>query len=165
MNIPKWFATKDWNFLLSNFTATPSYLAIILNINRPVFRKPLMYDHLDLEANLLRDTFRENLDFSHNGKSVSFSSLSPELRLLTTIMFHNLYLLSSIGHMNLGRALFLYDLITDKEIDICSHIFHILSKTAKKAALRNCLPFYCLISKNLKLKSVHPLEDEYPHPK
>ena len=109
MNIPKWFATKDWNFLLSNFTATPSYLAIILNINRPVFRKPLMYDHLDLEANLLRDTFRENLDFSHNGKSVSFSSLSPELRLLTTIMFHNLYLLSSIGHMNLGRALFLYD--------------------------------------------------------
>ena len=63
-NIPKWFASNDWNYLLSNFedpyeelvkelyandifngdelkcwvrgkdfTVTPSYLAIILNIN------------------------------------------------------------------------------------------------------------------------------------
>ena len=33
--------------------------------------------------------------------------------------------------MNLGQVLFLHDLITDKEINICSHIFHTLSKTAK----------------------------------
>ena len=67
--------------------------------------------------------------------------------------------------MNLGRALFLHDLITDEEIDICSHIFHILSKIAKRMALRNCLLFCCLISKILKLKGVHSLENEYPHPK
>ena len=53
----------------------------------------------------------------------------------------------------------------DEEIDVCLHIFHILSKIAKRTAPRNCIPFYCLISKNLKLKGVHLLEDESPYPK
>ena len=138
MKILKWFATKNWNFLLSNFDeiyeeivkgfyanaiyegdelkcwvrgkdfmVTPSYLAIILNINWPVFRKPPVYDDLDPKADLFRETFEENLEFSPNGKSISVSSLSPELKLLTTIMFHNLYPLSSTGYMNLGQVLFL----------------------------------------------------------
>ena len=195
MNIPKWFATKDWNYLLSNFkdsyeefvkeffanaifdggelrcwgrgkdfTITPSYLAIILKINRLLFPKPPVYDDLDPDVDMLRDAFGENLEFSPNGKSISVSSLSPKLRLLITIMFHNLYHFSSTGYMNLGRALFLRDLITDEEIDICSHIFHILSKNAKRTASRNSLPFCYFISKILKLKGIHPLEDEYPHP-
>ena len=93
------------------------------------------------------------------------ASLSPELRLLTTIMFHNLYPLSSIGYMNLSRELLLmHDLITDEEIDVCSHIFHILAKTAERIASRNSIPFCRLISKILKLKGVHPSEDEYPYP-
>ena len=66
--------------------------------------------------------------------------------------------------MNLDRALSLCDLITDKEIDVCSRIFHILAKTAKRTASRNCIPFCHLISKILKLKGVHPLEDEHPYP-
>ena len=80
------------------------------------------------------------------------------------IMFINLYPLSSTEYMNLGWALFLHDLITDEEIDVCSHIFHILEKTAERTASRNCLPFCRLISKILKLKGVHPLEDEHPYP-
>ena len=67
--------------------------------------------------------------------------------------------------MNLGRALFLHDLIIDEEIDICTHIFHILRKTITRTALRSCIPFCCLISKILKLKGIHPLEDESPYPK
>ena len=63
--------------------------------------------------------------------------------------------------MNLGRALFLHDLITDEEIDVCSHIFHILVKTAERTAFRNCLPFFCLITKILKLKGVPTMEDEF----
>ena len=66
--------------------------------------------------------------------------------------------------MNLGRALFLHNLITDEEIDVCSHIFHILAKTTERTALRNCLPFCRLISKILKLKGVHPLANEHPYP-
>ena len=106
----------------------------------------------------------DNLEFSSNGKSVSVASLSLKLRLLMTIMFHNLYPLSSTGYINLSRALFLYDLITDEEIDVCSHIFHILAKTAERIASRNCIPFYYLISKILMLKGVHPSEDKHPYP-
>ena len=129
-----WVRGKD-------FTIMRSYLALILNINQPVFAKPLVYDEMDLDLEILRDAFGENLDVSSNGKSIGLSSLSPELRLLTTIMFHNLYPLSCTRHMNLGWALFLHDLITDEEIDVCSHIFHILVKTAERTASRNCLSF------------------------
>ena len=194
-NIPRWFASKDWNYLLSNFedpyeelvkdfyanaifnrdklkcwvrgkdfTVTPSYLAIILNINQPVFIKPSVYDELESDVDMLRDALEENLEISSNGKAIRVSLLSPELRLLTTIIFHNLYPFSSTEYMNLGRALFPHDLITDEEIDICSHIFHTLSKTAKRMTSTNCLPFCFLISKILKLKRVHTLEDKYPHP-
>ena len=174
--IPKWFATKDWNYLFSNlddayenlvkefyanaifegdelkywvrgksFSVTPVYLAEILCINWPMFPKPLVYDDLNSEAEVLREALGDNLEFSSNGKLVSVASLSPKLRLLTTIMFDNLYPLSSTRYMNLGQALFLYDLITDEEIDVCSHIFHILKKTTERITSRNCLPFYHLI--------------------
>ena len=66
--------------------------------------------------------------------------------------------------MNLGRALFLHDLITNEEIDVCSHIFYSLAKITKRTALRNCIPFCCLISKILKLKGMHPSEDEDTYP-
>ena len=112
-----------------SFTVTSIYLADILGINRPIFQKPLVYDDLNLDKEVLRETLGDNLEFSSNGKSVSVASLSPELRLLTMIMFHNLYLLSSIGYMNLSRALFLHNLVNEEEIDVCSHIFHILSNS------------------------------------
>ena len=118
-----------------------------------------------IEYKVFWDALGESLEISSNGKAFNLSSLSLELRLLITIMFHNLYPLLSIGYMNLGQALFLHDLIIDEEIDICSHIFHILGKIAEWTASRNCLPFYCLISKILKLKGVPTLENEYPHPK
>ena len=129
-----------------------------------MFTKPPVYDDLNPDEEVLREALGDNLEFSSNGKLVSVASLSPELRLLTTIMFYNLYPLSSIGYINLGRALFLHDLITDKEIDVCSHIFHILAKTTEQIVSRNCIPFCRLISKILKLKGMHPLEDEYPYP-
>ena len=155
--IPVWFANKDWNFLLSDldeayknlvkefyanaiievkelkcwvrgksFSVTPTYLAEILHINRPILPNPLVYEDLH------RDALGRNLEFSQNGNSISVSFLPSELRVLTIIMFNNLYPPSSIGYMNLGRALFLHDLIIDEEIDICAHIFHILCKTVAK---------------------------------
>ena len=106
---------------------TPAYLAEILHINRPMLRNPPVYDDLYLEEDLLREALAKDLKFSSNGNSINVSSLSLELRVLTIIMFHNLYPLSSIGYMNIGRALFLHDLISDVEIDICAHIFHMHS--------------------------------------
>ena len=195
-NIPIWFATKDWNFLLSNledacknlvkefyanaivegeeikcwvkgkrFSVTPVYLADILHINRPILPIPSVYDELNPDQEVLWEALGANLEFSSNGKSISVAFLSPELRLLIMIMFSNLYPLSRTGYMNLGRALFLHDLITDVEIDVCSHIFHILAKTIERTASRNCIPFCHLISRILKLKGVHPSEDEHPYPR
>ena len=147
-----------------SFSLTPVYLADILCINWPMFTKPLVYDDLNSDEEVLREALGDNLEFLSNGKSVSVASLSPKLRLLTTIMFHNLYPLSSIGYLNLERALFLHDLVTNKEINVCSHIFHILAKTTEWTTSRNCLPFCYLILKILKLNGMHPLEDEYSYP-
>ena len=140
-------------------------MANILHINRPILSIPLVYDELNPDEEVLREALGANLEFSPNGKSISVASLSPELRLLTMIMFSNLYPLSSTGYMNLGRALFLHDLITNVEIDVCSHIFHIVAKTVDRTTSRNCIPIYRLISRILKLKGVHPSKDEHPYPR
>ena len=195
-NIPIWFATKNWNFLLfdldvayvymvrefyanatvegdelkcwvrgKSFSMSPVYLADILHINRPMLATTPVYDDLNPDEDLLRETLGRNLKFSQTGNSINVSSLSPEMRMLTIIMLHNLYYLSSIGYMNLGRALFLHDLISDEEIDICAHIFHLLCKTVLRTDSRACIPFCCLISRILKLKGVHPSDSESPYTK
>ena len=120
-------------------------------------------DDLCPDEELLRDGLGQDLEFSSNGNSVSVSSLPPKLRVLTIVMFHNLYPLSSTGYMNLGRALFLHDLISDVEIDICAHIFHVMRKTVLRIESRICVPFCCLISRILKLKGILPITDESPY--
>ena len=147
------------------FSVTPVYLAEILHINRPILCIPSVYDELNPDEEVLHEALGDNLEFSSNRKSVSMASLSPELRLLMMIMFSNPYPLLSTEYMSLSQALFLHDLITNEEIDMCSHIFHILAKTVEQSASRNCLPFCRLISKILKLKGVHPSEDEHLYPK
>ena len=124
-----------------------------------------VYDELNPDEEFLKQAFGANLEFSSNRKSISVASPSLELCLLSTIMCSNLYPLSSIGYMNLGRALFLHNLISDEEIDVCSHIFHILAKTVDRTASRNCIPFCRLISRILKLKGVHPSEEKRPYPR
>ena len=114
------------------FSVTPTYLAKILHINRLILPNPPVYDDLCLDKDLLKDALGRNLEFSQNGNSISVSTLPSKKRVLTIIMFNNLYPLLSTGYMNLGRALFLHDLIIDEEIDICAHIFHILCKTVAK---------------------------------
>ena len=125
----------------------------------------LVYDDLNPYKDLLRETLGRNLEFSQTGNSISVSSLSLKLRVLTIIMVHNLYPLSSTRYMNLGRALFLHDLISDEEIDICARIFHLLCKTVLRTDSRACIPFCCLILRILKLKGIHPSDNESPYPK
>ena len=79
---------------------TPAYLVQILHTNKPMLRKSLVYDDLYPEEDLLREALGKDLEFSPNGNSINVSSLSPKLRVLTIIMFHNLYPLSSIEYMN-----------------------------------------------------------------
>ena len=127
-----------------------------------MLKNPPVYDDLCPDEKLLRDGLGQDLEFSSNGNSVNVSSLPPKLRVLTIVMFHNLYPLSSTRYINLERALFLHDLISDVEIDICAHIFHVLCKTVLQTESRICVPFCCLISRILKLKGILPTADESP---
>ena len=84
------------------FSVSLIYLAEILHINWPILPIPPVYDELNPDEEILREALENNLEFSSNGKSINVASLSPRLRLLTTIMCSNLYPLSSTGFMNLG---------------------------------------------------------------
>ena len=72
------------------------------------------------------------------------------------IMFSNLYPLSNTTFINLGRAQFLCDLITEASIDICAHIFQTIRKTAARSAARGCIPFCSLIMKFILHEGINP---------
>ena len=74
-------------------------------------------------------------------------------------MFSNLYPLSNIAFINLGRIQFLCDLITRVLIDICAHIFQIIGRTVARSATRTCIPFCSLIMKIMLLEGVRPPTD------
>ena len=72
---------------------------------------------------------RPDHEISAKGTSIGTAKFVPELKILTLIMFFNLYPLSNIGFINLGRAQFLRDLIIGVPIDICAHISQTIGKT------------------------------------
>ena len=54
---------------------------------------------------------------------------SPEMRTLAYVMIQNLYPVTYLTTLLAPRKMFLYDLFTHKEIDICGHIFHLLKRS------------------------------------
>ena len=60
-------------------------------------------------------------------------------------MIHNLYPVTNLTVLSAPRTSFLYDLFTHKEIDICGHIFHLLTKNIEKQNSRIVMPFPSLI--------------------
>ena len=71
-------------------------------------------------------------------------------------MFSNLYPLSNTAFINLGRAQFLCDLITEVPIDICAHIFQTIAKTVARSAAQTSIHFRSLIMKIMLLEGVRP---------
>ena len=70
---------------------------------------------------------------------------SPEMRTLAYVMILNLYPVTNLTVLSAPRTIFLYDLFTHKEIDICGHIFHLLTKNIEKQNSRIVMPFPSLI--------------------
>jgi len=98
-------------------------------------------------------------EVSAKGTSIGTTKFEPELKTLTLIMFSNLYPLSNMGFINLGRAQFLCDLLTGAPIDICAHIFRTIGKTVERTAAQMYLPFCSFIMKIMVLKGVFPPRD------
>ena len=80
-----------------------------------------------------------------NNKSMNTIPFNPEMRTLTYVMIHNLYLVTNLMTLSTPRTIFLYDLFTHKEIDICGHIFHLLTKSIEKRNSRTIMSFPSLI--------------------
>ena len=64
--------------------------------------------------------------------SMNIIPFSSERRALAYVMIHNLYPVTNLTTLSAPRTRFLYDLFTHKEIDICGHIFHMLTKSIEK---------------------------------
>ena len=77
--------------------------------------------------------------------SMNTISFSPEMRTLAYVIINNLYLVTNVTTLSAPRKIFLYDLFTHKEIDICGHIFHLLKKSIEKQNSRIVMPFPSLI--------------------
>ena len=90
--------------------------------------------------------------------SMNTIPFSSEMRTLAYVMIHNLYPITNLTTLSAPRTIFLYDLFTHKEIDVCGHIFHLLKKSIEKQNSRIVMPFIALImgliaKKRLKLSS------------
>ena len=67
------------------------------------------------------------------------------MRTLAYVMIHNLYPVINLTTLSAPRTIFLYDLFTHKEIDICGHILHLLTMSVAKRNSRTIMPFPTLI--------------------
>ena len=67
------------------------------------------------------------------------------MRTLAYIMLSNLYPVTNLTTLSGPRTIFLYDLSTHKKIDICGHIYYLLTKSITKRNLRTILQFPSLI--------------------
>ena len=71
-----------------------------------------------------------------NKKSMNTTPFNPEMRTLANVMIHNLYPITNLTTLSAPRTIFLYNLFTHKEINICGHIFHLLNKSIEKRKTR-----------------------------
>ena len=77
--------------------------------------------------------------------SMNTIPFSSEMRTLAHVMIHNLYPVTNLTTLSAPRTIFLYNLFTHKEIDICGHIFHLLKKSIEKQNSRTVTSFPSLI--------------------
>ena len=80
-----------------------------------------------------------------NKKALHTIMFTPEMRALAYIMIFNLYPVRNLTNLSALRTIFLFDLFTHKEIDICNHIYHLFIKCIIKRNSRLTLPFTSLV--------------------
>ena len=68
-----------------------------------------------------------------------------EMRTLAYIMLFDLYPVKNLTNLSTPWVIFLLDLYTHKEIDICNQIYHLFTKCITKRNTRLILPFPSII--------------------
>ena len=87
------------------------------------------------------ETLMEVLGGQLKKKALHTIVFTPEMQALAYIMIFNLYPMKNLTILSGPRTVFLYDLFTHKEIDICGHIYHLFVKKIKKRNARLILLF------------------------
>ena len=80
-----------------------------------------------------------------NKKALHTIQFTPEMRTLAYIMIFNLYPMRNLTNLSAPRSIFLFDLFTHKEINICSHIYHLFIKCITKRNSKLTLSFPSLV--------------------
>ena len=114
----------------NEFIINSNSIAEILHITGPQNVNLTPYDDRTPEIHDILQVLGPDHEVSSKRSSISTAKFALELTTLKLIMFFNLYPLSNITFINLGRAQFLCDLITGVSIDIYAHIFQTIRKTA-----------------------------------
>jgi len=70
---------------------------------------------------------------------------NSEIRTLAYVMIHNLYPVTNLTTFSAPRKIFLYNLFTYKDIDICGDIFHLLTKSIEKRNSKTIMPILTFI--------------------
>ena len=123
------------------FVITRESIQDFLEVRPPSQPITVQYDdHLESIEEIVR-----LLGGTLNKKSMNTIPFSPEMRALAYVLIHNLYSVTNLMTLSAPRTIFLYDLFTHKEIDICGHIFHLLTKSITKRNSMTIMPFPTLI--------------------
>ena len=123
------------------FSVTRESIQEVLKVHPPSQQISIQYDDrldsLELIAELLGGNLKK--------KALNTIPFTLEMRTLAYIMLHNLYPMMNLTTLSGPRAIFLYDLFTHKEINICGQIYYHLTKCITKRNSRTVLPFPSLI--------------------
>jgi len=104
-----------------------------------------MTPHTSLQYNERKEKLRPIVDIlggEINKKALHTIPFTPEMRTLAYIMIFNLYPVKNLTNLSAHGP---FDLYTHKEIDICSHIYHLFTKCITKRNTRLILPFSSII--------------------
>ena len=81
--------------------------------------------HTSLQYDERMEKLEQIMDNQINKKALHTIPFTSEMRTLDYIMIFNLYPMRNLTNLSAPRSIFLLDLFTHKEIDICSHIYHL----------------------------------------
>ena len=100
----------------------------VLEIRPTTPKTSLQYD----ERNEKLEPPVEVLGVQIKKKALHTITFTSKMRTLVYIMIFNLYPEKNLRNLSALRTIFLFDLFTHKEIDICNHIYHIFTKSITK---------------------------------
>ena len=123
------------------FTISRELIQDVLEIQPTTLDTSLHYD----EKKEKREPFVQVLEGQLKKRALHMIEFTPKMRALAYIMILNLYPMKNLTTLSAPRTVFLYDLLTHKKIDICSHIYHLFIKSITKRNLRLTLPFLSLV--------------------